>query len=102
MAWISVKDRLPEERTHVLTFEKENYIYPMKVNYILNANHPDVFAYGFHKDITHWMELPEYPKIPEASKFRHKCPEWDYMDIDETYPEFECCICFTKVEAEPS
>lgn len=23
----------------------------------------------------------------------HQCPDWDYMWIDETCSEFECCFC---------
>lgn len=25
--------------------------------------------------------------------FRHACPEWDFLEIDQDCPEFECCIC---------
>lgn len=36
-------------------------------------------------------------------KFRHVCPEWDGLEIDETWPEFEACLCFRpKVEAQLS
>jgi hypothetical protein len=31
--------------------------------------------------------------MPEP-KYKHFCPDWDYAEIDETYPEFECCTCF--------
>lgn len=24
---------------------------------------------------------------------RHFCPDWDYMAIDETTPEWEACLC---------
>ena len=24
----------------------------------------------------------------------HWCPDWDYMTVDETTPEFESCLCF--------
>jgi hypothetical protein len=24
----------------------------------------------------------------------HLCPEWDFLAIDETCPEFEACLCF--------
>lgn len=27
------------------------------------------------------------------SKFTHQCPDWDYMEIDETMPEITCCLC---------
>jgi len=30
----------------------------------------------------------------------HYCPEWDYMIIDESCPEYECCTCFKKEENE--
>lgn len=23
----------------------------------------------------------------------HECPDWDYMEIDDTMPEWECCTC---------
>lgn len=26
-------------------------------------------------------------------KFRHWCPDWDYLPIDDTVKEFECCTC---------
>lgn len=29
---------------------------------------------------------------------RHYCPDWDYMAIDETTPEFEACTCNLKVK----
>lgn len=29
-----------------------------------------------------------------VSKFKHACPEWDGLEIDETFPEFEVCLCF--------
>jgi hypothetical protein len=25
--------------------------------------------------------------------YRHWCPDWDYLPIDETCEEFKCCIC---------
>lgn len=25
---------------------------------------------------------------------KHYCPEWDYMAIDETVPEFGVCTCY--------
>ena len=32
--------------------------------------------------------------------YKHYCPEWDYMVIDETCPEFECCLCDSKLIKE--
>lgn len=34
-----------------------------------------------------------------ADKQQHYCPEWDYMKIDNTTPEFEACLCFDTQEA---
>lgn len=28
-----------------------------------------------------------------TGKFRHWCPDWDGMPIDETMDEFDCCTC---------
>ena len=28
------------------------------------------------------------------AKRSHRCPEWDYLLIDETCREFEVCTCF--------
>lgn len=33
---------------------------------------------------------------------RHFCPDWDYMEIDDTCPEFECCLCFPKASSTVS
>lgn len=27
---------------------------------------------------------------------KHECPDWDYLEIDEKDPEFECCTCNFK------
>lgn len=32
------------------------------------------------------------------SKYKHFCYEWDEMEIDETWPEFECCTCYPPSE----
>lgn len=29
-------------------------------------------------------------------KFKHHCPEWDFMCIDETSPEWEFCSCYPE------
>jgi hypothetical protein len=31
-------------------------------------------------------------------KYRHACPEWDFLLIDERFAEFESCICFSGNE----
>ena len=28
------------------------------------------------------------------SKFKHLCPDWDYMEICYDDPEFQCCTCY--------
>lgn len=33
------------------------------------------------------------------SKFRHDCPDWDYMEIDEDDAEFGACTCDYGPEA---
>ena len=29
-----------------------------------------------------------------VGEYRHWCPEWDYLPVDETCEEFTCCLCF--------
>ena len=29
-----------------------------------------------------------------TGKYTHWCAEWDYLPIDETCGEFECCLCY--------
>lgn len=38
-----------------------------------------------------------------TGRFKHFCLEYDGLAIDETCPEFEQCLCWTKeeLEAEP-
>jgi len=36
-------------------------------------------------------ENEAYKKLTGAKK--HFCPDWDFMAIDETTPEFEACCC---------
>lgn len=33
-----------------------------------------------------------------ATRFRHSCPDWDYMTITLDGPEAIGCCCFTQVE----
>jgi hypothetical protein len=36
-----------------------------------------------------------------SGSFRHFCPDWDFLEIDETRPEFNACLCFAaKGESE--
>lgn len=34
-----------------------------------------------------------------SGKLKHFCPDWDYMAIDETMPEFEACTCRSDTSA---
>lgn len=29
-------------------------------------------------------------------KFKHFCYDWDFMAIDETFPEWDACTCFDQ------
>ncbi len=31
-----------------------------------------------------------------SGKLKHYCPDWDFMAIDETCPEFDVCLCFEE------
>lgn len=42
---------------------------------------------GKHVD----RETQAYAKL--TGKMKHFCPDWDFMAIDETTPEFEACTC---------
>ena len=33
-------------------------------------------------------------------RFSHACPDWDFMVIDETCPEWESCTCFPNSVSE--
>lgn len=35
-----------------------------------------------------------------TGKYAHYCPDWDFMTIDETCPEFEACTCFPNEDNE--
>ena len=39
-------------------------------------------------------------QLPLEIKFKHECPDWDFLDIDETWPEFEACCCEFGIEAD--
>jgi len=45
---------------------------------------------GKHVD----RENEAYKKL--QGKFKHFCPDWDFMAIDENCPEFEACTCEFK------
>jgi Lar family restriction alleviation protein len=55
--WISVEDRLPKKNTLVLAINSLEGIYTS----IFNEKGWGVSGYGYMKNITHWMPLPEPP-----------------------------------------
>jgi hypothetical protein len=68
--WISVRDKLPEEKTAVLGFGVRSITYlkndPFPATHIVYSRGEDegwfTFWNGEYVDITHWMPLPEPPK----------------------------------------
>ena len=42
-------------------------------------------------------EQQEFNKL--TGKYKHWCPEWDYLPIDETCPEYSSCSCFNNTPA---
>ena len=63
--WISVKDRLPKLFEDVLTYDGDGGI---RINWLEElVDEVAYFAYG-GKYVTHWMPLPEPPKIVEDTE----------------------------------
>jgi hypothetical protein len=48
---------------------------------------PDISEAEWEKDC-----IMTYRRVLTGKK-RHWCPEWDFLPIDETSPEFESCTC---------
>jgi hypothetical protein len=46
-----------------------------------------------HMSIKHY-EQEQMEKL--TGQYRHYCPEFDGMAIDETCPEFEYCLCYER------
>lgn len=82
--WISVKDRLPEEGTQVLTYDSgsKNGAFEYRLDYIVliwqeegltDVPNP-IWACGLVDDynkVTHWMPLPSPPKNEETLQTHH-------------------------------
>ena len=70
--WVSVEERLPETEGYYLVWNKEQkkieirFFYRLPPNYPVESN-PEIREYfgNFtdYKRITHWMPLPEPPKM---------------------------------------
>ena len=43
-------------------------------------------------------ERIEFLKHLHPPKYRHNCPEWDEMEIDEYDIELGACACFKEVQ----
>lgn len=42
------------------------------------------------------MDTEYFKYVSLTGRYKHYCPDWDYMAIDETCPEFESCLCNLK------
>jgi hypothetical protein len=78
MSWISVNDRIPEDRVYVLVYNGSYFsitCYLSEYGYHEWSHDDDEYDY---KNITHWMILPEPPTnlLPESTKsvFDDKTP----------------------------
>ena len=63
--WISVKDRLPDEKNPVLMWSRRSRTVPTcaACQYELWDWHPEYSPHDYGLEmITHWMPLPEPPK----------------------------------------
>jgi hypothetical protein len=56
--WISVEERLPDEQGHFLIVDKEE-----QMNTVFYTPRFGWFSHFRIKNITHWMPLPEAPKV---------------------------------------
>ena len=56
--WISIKDRLPEDRKNVLCLCKNNGMTVSRITFRCGNS----VSFGQHRGVTHWMPLPESPK----------------------------------------
>jgi hypothetical protein len=43
---------------------------------------------------TYDRETERYAEL--SGHFKHYCPDWDFMAIDETCPEFSACLCYNR------
>lgn len=69
--WVSVKDRLPENNCYVLACKSNGLISQMSYHAPFDSGKRifQWWAFGYWLDqnsqVTHWMPLPELPKINE-------------------------------------
>lgn len=74
MKWISVDDRLPEKKSYCLIFVKKNNSWDLWDERIVSGyidedgDFSDVIdgvTFNSKEDFTHWMPLPNPPKVKE-------------------------------------
>jgi len=41
------------------------------------------------------IEKEEFDKL--EGRYKHFCPDWDLMAIDEYCPEFDSCQCYVRL-----
>jgi len=47
-------------------------------------------------------QIRYYGKIVLYGEKKHWCPEWDFLPIDDTCPEFQSCICYSEDKRKTS
>ena len=67
MEWISVKERLPEKEVLAANFKPRSYGYKeYLIGYLSEYTNGTITAENNHEileNVTHWMPLPEPPKV---------------------------------------
>ena len=89
--WISVKERLPRKQQKVLFYWLLNgHGKNISMGYMCNEGWNIYLPYHSFKmcpdklKVTHWMELPEYPKdVPEKMEMDERTKEFAKRFIDE-------------------
>ena len=67
--WISVGERLPENKQKVIaTFKNEGGIIVDQARYSNGEFDFASWAYVWHENITHWMPMPELPGTEESNE----------------------------------
>ena len=81
--WISVDERLPEENVRVLVCIKSDHSYTM----IDTDRLDDKGFVRWYKDVTHWMPLPEAPKMKGGAEMMGR---YDFASVvDDVFKEYK-------------
>lgn len=48
--------------------------------------------------MTHYLYCNECKSSVCKFNYKHYCPDWDFMLIEDGDPEFECCTCYNNPE----